>query len=159
MAGGEQPGATEFASDLVRVLIDMGRAEFEDPERSQYNRAVWSFAQEQGKAWESWDKTQWSLDGHAIPARTWRFAHFWTGMTLGVPDHYVGVTAFDLEDPGVDLVEVSGSDYGFDFTVPFGIRGLEVEHAGQPDTSEIFRSQSRHLDHDRVLAFQDLPGS
>jgi len=159
MAGGGESGEVEFASNLVRVLLDLARAEFEGSERGQYNRALWPFAQEQGKVWESWEHAQWSVDGQTMPARTWRFAHGWTGLTLGVPGNYVGVTAFDSEDHEADLVGVSGSEYGFDFAIPFTIHGLELQRPGRTDTTEIYRSQSRHPDHDRVLAFLGPPSS
>lgn len=154
IAGGQQPGAAEFAADLVRVVIDAARAEFDTDERSRYNRAVPAFAQDQGNGWESWESAQWSLDGHAIPARIWRFAHAWTGLTLGVSARYVGVTAFNVEDTEVDLTEVYGSDYGFDFTVPFWIHGLEDQLPRRPSTRDIYHSKRRHHDHDRVLDSQ-----
>jgi hypothetical protein len=133
------------------VVIDAARAEFDTDERSRYNRAVPAFAQDQGNGWESWESAQWSLDGHAIPARIWRFAHAWTGLTLGISGHYVGVTAFNVEDTRVDLIEASGPDYDFDFTVPFLIHGLEEQLPRRPSTHDIYRSRRRHHDHDRVL--------
>ena len=157
MAGRQQLGPSEFASDVVRVLIDMARAEFGGPARGQYDRAIWPFAQAQGWAWRSWDQTRWRFDGHVIPARIWRFAHAWTGLTLGVPGHYVAVTSFDSEDLEVDLAEVSGTDYGLDFTVPFGIGQLQrTRHAVIP---KVLRSKSQHPDHDRVIAFRSPPES
>jgi hypothetical protein len=152
LMAGEEPRAADFASDLVRVLLDMARPEFEESERDRYNRSIWPFSRAQGGQWQSWEPAQWTVDGNPFPARLWRFAHAWTGLTLGAPEHYVGVTAFDVDGTGVDLIVASGAEYGFDFSVPFSIHGLQAQVPERPDTSDIFRSKSRHLDHDRVLA-------
>jgi hypothetical protein len=150
---GDEPGADVFASDLVRVLLDMARPEFvEESERARYNRSIWPFACAEGSQWESWAPAQWAIEGNPVPARVWPFAHGWTGLTLGDPQHYVGVTAFDVSDTGVDLVAVSGAEYGFEFSVPFSILDLQAQVPERPDTSDIVRSESRHPDHERVLA-------
>jgi hypothetical protein len=151
MAGG-LPGATAFACSLLVALIDMARPELDGSEHDQYNRSIWAFAQEQAKTTESWEQTQWGWDGHTVPARIRRFAHAWTGFTLGVPGHYVGVTAFNLVDPRIDLIRVNGADYGFDFTVPFRIDELNTRRPQRLNPSEIVRSKRRLPDHDEVLA-------
>ena len=159
MASIPELGAREFASDLVPVLVDLARPQFEESVRARYNRSIWPFARAQGHKLESWEQAQWSIDDKAVPSRIFRFGHAWTGVTLGAPGYYIGVTAFDLDDTEVELAQVSGGDYNFDFTVPFLIDELQAQIPERPDTSAIYLSKNRHPDHDRVLAAEQTSTS
>jgi hypothetical protein len=150
-------GASDFAFDLLRQMIDSGRpalrgeAFLKDEERAAYNRGVVTFAEDHGAEWETWESVRWTLGGHNIEARIFRFAHAWAGFSVDGQDRYIGVIAYNVTDTTVRLAEVDGSSYDFDFSKPFQLEDLQAQIGLRPDTESIVRAPRRYPDHQVVI--------
>ncbi len=143
-------GADQFAVGAVRTLVDSARPHLVDYERRRYNRGIVPFSDALGSEWRNGDPVTWRLNGRKVKARIFRFVHAWTAVTIDDPERYVGVAAYRTDERSLDLVEVTGHDYGWDFARPFSLGDLN-DQPNRPDTEAIVRASLVHPDHLRVI--------
>jgi hypothetical protein len=151
-------GASDFAFDLLRQMTDSGRPAREGDgaltgeERAAYNRGLVTFAEEHGAEWKGWEPARWTLGKRNIEAKIFRFANAWAAFSVDDLDRYIGVIAYNVTDATLDLAEVDGSAYDFDFSKPFHLEDLQAQVGSRPDTELLVRSVMRHRDHQVVMA-------
>ncbi|HEY3845101.1 MAG TPA: hypothetical protein VGL48_17780 [Acidimicrobiales bacterium] len=133
-------------------MVDSARPHLVEYKRDGYNLGVVPFSDAQGSEWRTWDPITWRLGDREAEARLFRFAHVWAAITIDDPARYVGVAAYRMAERSLDLVEVAGQDYAWDFARPFSIDDLN-DQPNRLDIEVFIRASSVHPAHLRVIDY------
>jgi hypothetical protein len=141
-----------FAYVLLLFMVDSAYPELQEEDLSSYNAGKGFFADSYAKGWKEWERATWRLGAKTLEARIFRFGNGWTGFSIDDPDRYIAIAAYSVPDTNVDLEEVNGAAYGFDFSLPFTIEDLRAQKDTKPDVATLMRARTKHQDHEAVIA-------
>ena len=143
-------------TELLTLLIwDCPRG-LDDDGRRKYSTGEWPYAEAQVERLAEWERVAWRLNSTAVEAVVYRFGEGWIGITDADPDRHVSVIAKgNVEVDGLDLVEVPGTDYGWDFTKPFDMASFDPPD--RPEYVDALWPTAAGRQHEEVMRTEPRP--
>ncbi|HEX3900082.1 MAG TPA: hypothetical protein VHW74_12995 [Mycobacteriales bacterium] len=143
----------DYVWELVLFrLLEQGRPELSDVERTKYHRLAGDFAEDRASARATWPTCTWTADGRPATARCMTFAGRWIAYTADVPQVYLSATGVAIVSDGLRFAVTDGSDYSLEKCPPASDRpdgGEQLDRCFVPIDRQVLHAGNLRPAYDR----------